>query len=281
MGIVGRFTRDEVSAKVWWPLALILLVLVVLTFPGEGRAVESARETYGAHGEPVISRAIDQVEQTWLASRIVLASGFLVTFFFALMSIREPKARIGAGVKFYPESVPPYLALIDADEAEQLRQLGSYARRRVNDLQDRISSMESEKLELEGEVQRLLSAAAAKGLFHAVPPTGMDPGEGVVVVVPEAGSEGLAELPETGERPAHGLAPSAVPAGGIYTGPPPAGEKPAEMLARMVEPVTPAPASEADRADLRARLERTAALKKPGSKERREERERGEGPDFT
>ena len=270
MGIVGRFTRDEVSAKVWWPLALIFLVLVVLTFPGEGRAVEEARDTYAGQRQAVVSEAIDQVEQTWLGYRIVLGGGFLVTFFFALMSIREPKARIGAGVKFYPENVPPYLALIDADEAEQLRQLGSYARRRVGDLQDRISSMESEKLALEGEVQRLLSAAAAKGLFHAVPPASTDPGDGGPVVV----------VPEAGEEPSESMTIVASSEHATYTGPPPADEKPAEMLARMVEPVEPAAASEAARADLRARLERTAALKKPGSKERREERERGEGSDF-
>ena len=50
------------------------------------------------------------------------------------------------------------------------------------------------------------------------------------------------------------------------------------MLARMVDPVGGVDVTEADRVELRARLERTAALKKPGSKERREERERAEDP---
>jgi hypothetical protein len=42
-----------------------------------------------------------------------------------------------------------------------------------------------------------------------------------------------------------------------------------------VEPVT-TPSSSVDPGEIRARLARTAAMKKPGSRERREEREREE-----
>jgi hypothetical protein len=49
-----------------------------------------------------------------------------------------------------------------------------------------------------------------------------------------------------------------------------------DVLNRLVEPVgAPDPVGD-DAGDMRARLARTAALKKPGSRERREERERGE-----
>jgi hypothetical protein len=271
MGIVGRFTRDEVSAKVWWPFALLLLVLLVLTFPGESRAVDLAQDGFADGGDTLVDKGVDIAQWEWLGYRIAVAAGLLVTLSLALLSIRESKARIGAGVPFYPENVPPYLALIDADEAEQLRELGSYARRRVGDLQERIASMEEEKLSLEGEVQRLLSDAAERGLI----PVAEAEAAQDLVVIPEAGGEDVVALPATeagGE--------SIVATHPDNTGPPPADEKPAEMLARMVEPIAPVPASEADQADLRSRLERTAALKKPGSKERREERERDEGPYF-
>jgi hypothetical protein len=33
MRFIDRFTLDDVSAKVWWPFAMVLLVLFVLTFP--------------------------------------------------------------------------------------------------------------------------------------------------------------------------------------------------------------------------------------------------------
>jgi hypothetical protein len=46
MRFIDRFTRDEFSAKVWWPFTMVLLVLFVLTFPAEHRAVDALhRET--------------------------------------------------------------------------------------------------------------------------------------------------------------------------------------------------------------------------------------------
>ena len=46
MRFIDRFTRDEFSAKVWWPFTMVLLVLFVLTFPAEHRAVDARhRET--------------------------------------------------------------------------------------------------------------------------------------------------------------------------------------------------------------------------------------------
>jgi hypothetical protein len=40
---IDRFTRDERSAMVWWPFALLLIVLCIATVPGEHRAVEDER----------------------------------------------------------------------------------------------------------------------------------------------------------------------------------------------------------------------------------------------
>jgi hypothetical protein len=46
MRFIDRFTRDEFSAKVWWPFTMVLLVLFVLTFPAEHRAIDARhRET--------------------------------------------------------------------------------------------------------------------------------------------------------------------------------------------------------------------------------------------
>src|SRR6476620_2654835 len=46
MRFIDRFTRDEFSAKVWRPFTMVLLVLFVLTFPAEHRAVDARhRET--------------------------------------------------------------------------------------------------------------------------------------------------------------------------------------------------------------------------------------------
>jgi len=48
-------------------------------------------------------------------------------------------------------------------------------------------------------------------------------------------------------------------------------EEAVDVLARLVEPVSGSPNSEVDPGAIRARLARTAALKKPGSRERREQ----------
>ncbi len=294
MGIVGRFTRDKVSARIWWPFAVVLLALFVLTFPAEDRARADA-PSVGADVYPV-SLITEATPQEWVGYRITAGVGFGLVFVLALLSLRPSRARIGAGVKFYPESSPPSLAVNDADEAEQLRELGSTARRRVGDLQGRVTSMETEMLALEGEVQRLLSAAAEG---DEEPPVSTDEpvaGGGVgLIVVPDA-EDVIIELPGDGvglpsgsepERDAPGTAafvasthassPVADEPVAPNAGSPPPGESPADMLARMVEPVGGVDVSDADRVELRARLERTAALKKPGSKERREERERMDG----
>jgi hypothetical protein len=51
---------------------------------------------------------------------------------------------------------------------------------------------------------------------------------------------------------------------------PSSNEEAADVLARLVEPVSERPSNEVDPGAIRARLARTAALKKPGSRERRE-----------
>ncbi len=64
--------------------------------------------------------------------------------------------------------------------------------------------------------------------------------------------------------------------GAVAAGSPDSDATVLDVLNRLVEPVgDPDPAGD-DVGDMRARLARTAALKKPGSRERREERERGQ-----
>jgi hypothetical protein len=64
--------------------------------------------------------------------------------------------------------------------------------------------------------------------------------------------------------------------GAVAAGSPDSDATVLDVLNRLVEPVgDPGPAGD-DVGDMRARLARTAALKKPGSRERREERERGQ-----
>ena len=59
MRFIDRFTLDDVSAKVWWPFAMALLVLLVLTFPGEHRAVNARRSETASVDAALAQRVIE------------------------------------------------------------------------------------------------------------------------------------------------------------------------------------------------------------------------------
>jgi hypothetical protein len=472
VGLIDRFTRDEVSAKVWWPVALFFVVLVVASFRLENMAKDDRRTEASAwagdaianvvepslpvtaierpldddvseqltadlapilargsvsavrvwtadgalaystsSGEPIGSQvalndgalraaqgdpgtpvtliglrtpageptepllqtyrtvgegssAVAEVQMTepvlladlsssWLRVRLLFAVAGLLTLGLALLSTREPVAPIGAGVRFYPESLPASLVAMDREEATLLQESGGRGPRRSDAGDRRIEELEAAKLSLEGELQRALSALAAlrsaKGVTPRVMPvpagtpsaeepgivrvpepgsaTGADreiapaPMEPVVVpelepepepaalqpepeviVIPEAEPEPeppepepepvvasdrdlldldeVLEVPDTPE-PLLDLIVLPEPEPEPTSERPPAastdeagGDREAvDVLNRLVTPVdSDRPAS--DPGDIRARLARTAALKKPGSRERREEAER-------
>src|SRR5947199_6558640 len=59
MGLIDRFTRDEASAKIWWPLALVLVILFVLTFPGHNRAAQQQRVDAARWTTEVVAPEVD------------------------------------------------------------------------------------------------------------------------------------------------------------------------------------------------------------------------------
>ena len=446
MRFFDRFTRDDVSAKVWWPFTMLLLVLLVLTFPGEHRAIDARHRVtaeidaglnarviqpnlasasaatitgtlsqqlteevhdeilvndpriravrlwstshelvwssipgerlgvdtalnddaidaaleaaggptsvttdrtpgnapsptlfyaYAAVGpQPLVaeyeyldSQLTSDVRATWLGYQIVFALGFLLSLTFSLLSMREPKARIGTGVPFYAESVPPYLAVIDADRAVAIEQAGDRIRERVGGLQQKLDESEAARLKAEGQLQQALAALNTPGHRMPVPmpdvvpppvipppqpPVEVAPPEPVPVPVPEP----VAHAPEPAPEPKRprakpkaepmpepmvvapepepvvvaALQPEPEPESAVAastdrpgwpevvivpelqpvkSAPAPGEESAADLLDRLVEPVGAHDPSE-DAGNLRARLARTAAIKKPGSKERRE-----------
>ncbi|HSL10757.1 MAG TPA: hypothetical protein VLA82_05535 [Actinomycetota bacterium] len=318
MTVFDRFTRDEVSQWVWWPAAMVLVVLVVLTFPGQNRAIDQRRDDAtlrawtlatgsiraaldGAPAEPVegqpsarleqvvaadaieepwtdtvriwaadstllwssdpddpvgsagglndeeITRALadltradqalrdrdldgrpsepsfsayapfifggeiaaaefevrdatllDDVKTDWLALRIVLGAAVALTLALAIGSMREPVARIGAGVPFSRSSLAPGTDVIDVERKIELERAGELARERVASMELRLHDSEQQRLRAEGELQRALSQLAARsarqGTRSVIPrgtpaeppatePAGPAP---VVSVIPEA-----------------------------------------------------------------------------------------------
>ena len=434
---IDRFTRDEASAKVWWPFALLLIVLFVLTFPGQNLAVQDARDAAARRalltvsesivpalqttdlsrpvppaaaqapaqtireqalsdpgvetvriwatdgrlllstdprdpvgsaeflndaqlvdaaddpGAPVSllsritwsdtpgppmfdtyvafdwqggsaiaelevpdARLLADVHERWLGYRIASGVAALVVLGLALLSMRAPKAPIGAGVSFYPESLPEGFVLMHRDDESQLRNAGAFAKERVGKLEERLRESEEARLEVEGELQRAKSslasaaprrvprlepvAAPPRPPLAVVPPPRPEPvvviaepepqpepqPEPEVVVLGEA--EPVVALPEAAgaaedlwvvraeappaEAPPAGAPPAEAPAASHE--PSSHDETAVDVLNRLVEPVGAHVGPEGtDTSEIRARLARTAALKKPGSRHQERLRE--------
>jgi hypothetical protein len=303
MRFIDRFTLDDVSAKVWWPFAMALLVLLVLTFPGEHRAVNARREETAQADAAIAQRVIepsiastgttaitgpvaDQLKQrvrdeilvndprirairlwntseevawssvpgepvgvsgtlndqpikdafaagaptflttdtapdntpsptiyyafstiglqpllaqfdyldgqlagdvgaTWLRYQIVLGVGLLIVLGLALLSMREPKARIGTNVPFYPGSVPASLAVIEADRVAEIEQAGDRVRDRVGALQQKLDETDAARLRAEGKLQQALATLAIHGYRLPASPEAAPDATAPTVRVPE------------------------------------------------------------------------------------------------
>jgi hypothetical protein len=450
MRFIDRFTLDDISAKVWWPFTMLLLVLVVLTFPAENRAIDARRRAtseadaalgarviapnlagapsgtiegalgdqlkeevhdeilvndarivavrlwspthqlvwsslgtdrpgtstalndeaidaavaagaptgvttdrgpdnapsptlyyaYSAQGpQPVVaefeyldSELTSDVRSSWLGYQIVLGLGLLLTLTLSLLSMREPKARIGTGVSFYPESLPADLSVVDSDRAVVIEHAAARIRERVGALQNALDESEASRRRVEGQLQQALAALNTPGHRMPIPdpeparevaprpaarePEPAPPPEPIVpepipepepivpkpvpqpepivpkpvpepepiVPAPEPEPEPIVPAPEPVPEPEPQVErePEPEPAAAASTDGKvepevvvvpelqPAGKESAsDLLDRLVEPVGAHDPSD-DAGDLRARLARTAAIKKPGSRERRE-----------
>ena len=273
--MLDRFTLDEVSAKIWWPLAMVALVALVLTVPAANHAADRARREsaaraivlstsqieplttngttvadisaalsriqaanpgydairlwsgderlliasslqpdplrLGAFNEDDIAGALSsgsrlvvtdrlptgdpgpttvhaytkidgpsgalevtefevsdaallaQVHHDWNGYRIVAAAAFLLLFGLALLSMREPVADIGVGVPFYPATLPPNLAIVDAERAVVIEHQDDHVRQRVDSLQQRLDESERLRLKAEARLQQALTTLGTGG----------------------------------------------------------------------------------------------------------------------
>jgi hypothetical protein len=383
MRFIDRFTLDDVSAKVWWPAAMVLLVLFVLTFPGAHRAMDARRaETAQADAalarrviEPLITsagsaaisgpldeqlretvrdeillndqriRAIrlwnasDQVvwssvpsEQVgvsgtlndkpikdafaagaptflttdtapgntssptiyyafstigpqpllaqfdyldgqlggdvaaaWLRSQIAIGLGFLLTLTLALLSMRQPKAKIGTNVPFYPESVPASLAVIEADRVAQIQHSGDRVKERVAGLQQKLDESEAARRRAEGQLQQALATLAIHG--YGLPPETAREVAPRAIRVPEPVPQ---PTPRRSERVAESPAPepaSAVEPEPVTGGPTREPEPVAAALRREPERVAEAPEPQHERKPRRRRKPAAAPAPVPPTRE--------------
>ncbi|MFL5790284.1 MAG: hypothetical protein ACJ76A_02160 [Actinomycetota bacterium] len=104
-----------------------------------------------------------QVHHDWNGYRIVAAAAFLFLLALALLSMREPVADIGVGVPFYPASLPPNLAIVDAERAVVIEHEDDHVRQRVASLQQRLDESERQRLKAEARLQQALTTLGTGG----------------------------------------------------------------------------------------------------------------------
>jgi len=321
VSVLDRFTLDEISAKIWWPLAMVALVALVLTVPAANHAADRARResagtaivisvqqiepltaggasvaelnaalariqaanpsydavrlwsadklliassigvndplhngtagvndtdidaalsstsrldvtnraptgdegpttvhTFvrvdGPTGSPEVTEfeasdaaLLAQVHHDWNGYRIVGAAAFLLLLLLALMSMREPVATIGVGVPFYPASLPPNLAIVDAERAIVIEHEDDHVRQRVEGLQQRLDESERQRLKAEARLQQALTTLGTGG--RNVP--GLPPEPPTPTLPPSRQTSGRRPKPEPTEpvtRPAAEAAPT-------------------------------------------------------------------------
>jgi hypothetical protein len=316
---LDRFTLDEVSAKIWWPLAMVALVALVLTVPAANHAADRARRESAATAialstsqiEPLttssetsvaaLDRALEgiqranpsydvirlwtgdsllvasslpndplrggsafndediqgalsngsrlvvtdrlptgdpgpttvhtytkidglikpevtefevrdaallaQVHHDWNGYRILAGAAFLLLFGLALLSMREPAADIGVGVPFYPASLPPNLAIVDAERAVVIEHEDDHVRQRVNSLQQRLDESERLRLKAEARLQQALTTLGTGG--RNVP--GLPPEPPTPTLPPSRSTSGRRAKPAPVEPAAATPVPAATP----------------------------------------------------------------------
>jgi hypothetical protein len=139
------------------------------------------------------------VHESWLRVQLVVGAILLLMALLAIWSARAPGARIGAGVPFYPESVPEGWSVVDTGDLREARDLVANTRERTRKLEQRLGEVEGQKRYLEGELQRALSgwAPASTAATHAAVET---PGEALAAERERAASSPRREARAPEER---------------------------------------------------------------------------------
>jgi hypothetical protein len=141
-----------------------------------------------------------------------------------IMSFREPVTKIGAGVMFVAEEVPPGYAVIEEERLRAVNDVYALAQERVARLKERLRTSENARLATEGELQRVLSKfEKPKRAASGGPPT--------VEAAPRKVTVPEAEPPKV-EEPKPSIKEEA---------PKPAASKPVEPEPVVPEPVLEAP----------------------------------------
>jgi hypothetical protein len=244
---------------------------------------------------------VGAVQSDWFLVQLLAGALALIFLVLTILSFREPAAKIGAGVGFVAEAVPRGFAVIEEERLRAVNDVYALAQERVVRLKERLRESEQARLATEGELQRVLSKfespkrASVVGSFPAQAATPEPVAEEPVAEEPVAeepvaeepvaeepvaeepvAEEPVAEepepivIPEPEEAPAAAVAASAIPEiVGLEDDDEDDAMIARELLLRLMETEVPLADTGVDPGEIRAKLARTAARKKPGGGERR------------
>jgi hypothetical protein len=146
---------------------------------------------------------IDQADETtlspvrseWFRYQLLAAALVLLFLIMFALSLRDPIARINAGVPFPETSIPVGYSVIDDDRLHAVHEVYRLASERIARLQEKLSESEEDRRRLEGVIQRALSKASSTASGATSPGPGSKPSgtEPTVVEVPD--SEVVADAP--------------------------------------------------------------------------------------
>ena len=154
---------------------------------------------------PLGTVAVAEIDQTdagtlgpirtaWLGYQI-LAGGLLLLFLVMIgLSLRDPIERINTGVPFAGSSIPAGFSLIDDERLHAVQEVYRLASERVARLQEKLEQSEEARRNLEGEIQQVLSKAAAS---PAAPPAAAPPAAEPPAMAPPAPEPTVVQVPES------------------------------------------------------------------------------------
>jgi len=180
-------------------------------------------QTFAAIREAGITTGIAEIDQRenlvlgpvrerWSAIRIGSVPFALLLLTLWLLSLRPPLARIGFGVRLYPESVPEGQALTATDRLREVESILSEATERVGRAEARVQDSEERRRRLEGDLQRALSGAgsAPSSRAPAKPKLAVAPPPKLPLSVPTRETQNPKPLPAAApkaEKPAAAAGP--------------------------------------------------------------------------
>ena len=135
---------------------------------GEDEEGRSLLRTYA----PIRSGAVAEIDHAgdltvaplstaWMYYRITAAAAVAILLLMTILSMRDPVARINAGVRFSPTAIPSGYAMIDEERLHAVEEVYRLAHDRVARLESRLAESEDDRRRLEGVLQRTLTGAPA------------------------------------------------------------------------------------------------------------------------